>query len=301
MSAITCPGWPASWVNAWLAAVGATLLDERIKLCWTDDAEPVAVLLSDAIDPLKALSESWPSEESLSNLPIAENWRGAGMLQRKVHVEEFARRAQAARSHRQSWTLSSTITDLTVDRQGEVLHAPFDPAGPGTIKWLHHRLMKVHSHVPCSIESLEDSLTGQAERVKDNGLGFDQTRLGSLEDASDPWVDPIVEVLAFFGLSILPVRGPGVDGRLDRYANLRVRQRGWRNLPERDEPLGFCWPAWRQPLDRDAIDALLDTWHPERPEAWPELGVHAAWRAVPFQRRSDADSTRGYGSEPICP
>ena len=299
MSEITCSGWPASWVNAWLAAVGATALDERIMLSWTDDTEPTAVLLSDAIDPLKALSESWPDTETLSNLPIAENWRGEGTLQRKVPVEEFARRASAARSHRQSWTLSSTLTDLIVDRHGEALHAPFDPAGPGTIKWLHHRLLKVHTHVTCPLESIQDSLAGQAERVRDNGLGFDQTRLGSLEDATDPWVDPIIEVLAFFGLSILPLRGRGVDGRLHRSANLRVRQKGWRNLPGRDEPLSFCWPAWGQPLDRDAIDALLDTWHPERRRAWPQLGVHAAWCTVPFQRRSDADATRGYGSERI--
>ena len=56
MSAITCSGWPASWVNAWLAAVGATALDERIMLSWTEDAEPTAVLFSDAIDPLEASS-----------------------------------------------------------------------------------------------------------------------------------------------------------------------------------------------------------------------------------------------------
>ena len=100
------------------------------------------------------------------------------------------------------------MTDLSVDESGEVAHAPFDPAGPGTIKWLHHRLVKVHGRMwTDSAAQFRESLAGQAERVKDNGLGFDQTRLGSLQDATDPWVDPVIEVFAFFGLALLPVRG----------------------------------------------------------------------------------------------
>ena len=296
MTEIDCPGWPASWVNAWLAAVGATVLDERIRLSWTDEAEPKAVLACATIDPLDALAESWPDADFLSALPIAEDWQGAGRLGRKVQVEDFIVRARSARSNNRAWALSSTITDLSVDRQGEVLHAPFDPAGPGTTKWLHHRLVKVHRHVRCPSATLRASLGGQAERVRDNGLGFDQTRLGSLQDATDPWVDPVVEVFAFFGLAILPVRGRGADGRLDRSADLRVRQRGWRQAPARREPASLFWPAWHQPLDRDGIDALLDAWKPDRRDTWSQLGVHAAWRTVQFQRRGDADSTRAFGS-----
>ena len=37
-------------------------------------------------------------------------------------------------------------------------HAPFDPAGPGTIKSLHHRLMKVHEQVEPTMERIGDSL-----------------------------------------------------------------------------------------------------------------------------------------------
>ena len=35
MARVTCPGLPASWINGWLAAVGATVLDSRIRLHWT--------------------------------------------------------------------------------------------------------------------------------------------------------------------------------------------------------------------------------------------------------------------------
>ena len=296
MTEVVCPGWRASWVNAWLAAVGATVLDERIRLRWTTDSEPVAVLASNGVDPVAALAESWPDAESLSELPIAEDWQGAARLQRRVPVEAFTARARAARSHKRSWALSSTLTDLSVDERGEVAHAPFDPAGPGTIKWLHHRLLKVHGRLNDPAARLQESLAGQADRVKDNGLGFDQTRLGSLQDATDPWVDPVVEVLAFFGLALLPVRGRGADRRLDRSADVSARQRGWREAAGSEEPRGFHWPAWSQPLDSDAIDALLDAWSPEREDRWARFGVHAAWRSVQFERRSSADATRAIGA-----
>ena len=296
MTEIACSGWGASWINAWLAAVGATVLDERIRLCWTTDRELVAVLSSEAIDPVAALVESWPDAAVLADLPIAEGWRGAAKLQRKVCVEAFKARARAARSHSHSWTLSSTMTDLCVDGQGEVAHAPFDPAGPGTIKWLHHRLVKVHRHVEPTVDRIRNSLVGRADRVPDNGLGFDQTRLGSLGDATDPLVDPIVEVLAFFGLALLPVRGRGDDRRLHRNADTTVWQRGWRQPVGSTGPRSFHWPAWSQQLDRDGIDALMDSWNPARKDTWARLGVHAAWRSVRFDPRSPADSTRAFGA-----
>ncbi|MXW23319.1 MAG: hypothetical protein F4X80_09290 [Chloroflexi bacterium] len=296
MTEMTCPGWRASWVNAWLAAVGATVLDERIRLSWTNDSDPVAVLSAEPADPVAVLLESWPDVASLSELPIAEDWRGAARLQRRVPAEAFATRVRAARSHEHSWTLSSTVTDLSVDERGEVAHAPFDPAGPGTIKWLHHRLVKVYNHIDDPAARLRESLAGEADRVRDNGLGFDQTRLGSLQDATDPWVDPVVEVLAFFGLALLPVRGRGADRQLDRSADVSARQRGWREVDGTRERRSFHWPAWSQPLDSDGIDALLDAWSPERRGGWARLGVHAGWQSVQFERRSSADSTRAIGA-----
>ena len=296
MTELVCPGWPASWVNAWLAAVGATVLDDRIRLRWTTDSEPVAVLDCTALDPVAALLESWPDTSALSALPIAEDWQGTTRLQRKVPVETFAERVRAARGHQYSWTLSSTMTDLSVDESGDVAHAPFDPAGPGSIKWLHHRLLKVHGQLDDTQARLQESLAGQADRVHDNGLGFDLTRLGSLSDDSGKWVDPVVESLAFFGLAILPVRGRGADRRLARFTDIAVRQRGWRQPAESEEQRSFHWPAWSQPLDSDGIDALLDAWSPEREDGWARLGVHAGWRTIPYQRRGDGDRTVGFGA-----
>ena len=187
------------------------------------------------------------------------------------------------------------MTDLCVDEKGTVRHAPFDPSVPKGLT-LHQRLITVHEHVDPYSDQILHSLAGRADRVQANGLGFDQTRLGSLQDATDPWVDPVVEVLAFFGLALLPVRGPRSDKRLDRSADVSARQRGWWRAAGSEERRSFHWPAWSQPLDSDGIDALLDAWSPEPADRWARLGVHAAWRSVQFQPRNPRDSTRAFGA-----
>ena len=294
---LTCAGIPAAWINGWLAGVGATVLDSRIRLHWPTNTNR-AVLSALDVDPLEALVAAWPSEEELSDLPIAERWHEAGVLRRKIDVEALTERVRAARSHPQSWALSSTMTDLCVDGNGEVAHAPFDPAGPGPIKWLHHRLMKMYRHTSSpSPDRIRASLMGEAVRVHDNGLGFDQTRLGSQSDDSDCWTDPVVELLAFFGLAILPMRGRGSDGRLERLALGDGRQKGWQRAPDSRAIRRFHWPAWGQPLDADGIDALMDVWNPTRRSQWPLVGVHAAWRTVAFRPQVPRDTTRALGAE----
>ena len=295
MTQVQCPGLPADWVNAWLAAVGITVLDQRIRLHWTTTSSPVAVLSAVGCDPIEALIEAWPDTAFLSELPIAETWRGTTAIKRKVPVEAFRERARVARGHRHAWALSSTMTDLCVDQDGEVAHAPFDPPAPRGA-YLHQRLVKVHKHVDPSATHIQDALRGQPVLVKDNGLGFDQGRLASSSDTTDPLTNPVVEVLAFFGLCLLPVRGAGTDRRLDGRANISEQQRGFMpfKVGERHK---FHWPAWNRPLDRDGIDAILDSWEPTRQAGWPLLGIHSAWQSVQYQNQGSLDSTRAFGSE----
>lgn len=296
---VICQGLPAFWINGWLAAVGATVLDHRIRLHWTTN-DHLAVLSAADCDPVDALVESWPDRALLENLPIAEEWQGAGVLQRKVPVASFQKRVRVARQHGNAhlWTLSSTMTDLSLDKNGEVAHAPFDPSGPGTIKWLHHRLLKSHAHVKQpTAQRIRASLAGEAPRVQDNGLGFDPARIGSQADKTDAYTDPVVEVMAFFGLSLLPMRGRGVDSSLEAQAYADGgRQRGWWK-PAGSRGARFHWPAWGQPLNVDGIDALLDLWNPGKERRWPALGVHAAWRSATYKGLSTSDPTKAYGSE----
>ena len=141
------------------------------------------------------------------------------------------------------------------------------------------------------------SVSGVAERVKDNGLGFDLTRMGSQSDASGMAVDPVVEVLAFFGLALLPVRGRGTDRSVSGSSHSSAIQRGWRRISRTRREHRFMWPAWETALDRAAIDALLDMWEPDKKRLWSRVGVHAGWQSVQFKPRATADTTRAFGAE----
>lgn len=296
MHELTCPGLPASWLNAWLAAVGATVIDSRIRLRWTTDGTPVAVLSAKDIDPVAALACSWPDVDGLADMPIAEQWEDTPPLPRKVSVGAFVARARATRSHNRSWTLSSTMTDLDVDKNSEVAHAPLDPAAPGPTGCLHDRLLKVNSHVKPSTERLLESFAGRAARVVDNGLGFDISRIGSQSDhnkINEKCVDPVVEVLAFYGLALLPVRGVRTDRSKGNTKYYGALQRGWSRTSIRGAEDRFKWPAWKERLDHAGVDALLDVW--TKRGVWQRC-VHAAWQSVRFQPRGD-DKTRAFGSE----
>ena len=297
MTAVICSGLPGDWINGWLAAVGATVIESRVRLHWTMDGIPRAVLSAVEADPVSLLAESWPTRSLLDGLPIAKNWNGTPTVARKVSIENFVARARLARADRHCWTLSSTMTDLHVEANGEVAHAPFDPAGPGTIKWLHHRLIRLDGSIDVSPERLADSLKGTAPRIKNNGLGFDLTRMGSQADKTDMWVDPVVEILAFFGLSLLPVRGQGTDAGLRHSDRSSAIQRGWIREQDGRRQLRFRWPAWAPPLDRDGIDALLDLWQPSKKRTWSGIGVHAGWQTEKYRGRGQSDRTQGFGAK----
>lgn len=291
MKEVICPGLPASWVNGWLAAVGTTALSPELRLRWTTGGTPCAVLCSREGDPVSLLVEAWPSRARLESMPIRRTWPDTETMPRKVPVDAFAQRAQALRGHALAWTLSSTVTDLHVDDKGNVAHAPFDPPVPKGLV-LHDRLLQIHFEP--SVERIRRTLGGIGERIKSNGLGFDIARMGSAADSASKWVDPVVETLAFFGLAILPVRGLGTDARLGRSVRPSTIQRGW--LWGKKRPR-FAWPAWTEPLDYAAVDALLDVWNVQNPATWTPVGIHAAWRSVSYDAKSTGDPTRGYGSE----
>ena len=292
MQEVICPGLPASWINAWLAAVGATVLSPGLRLCWTQHATPQAVLSSHIEDPVELLVESWPSRATLEDMPIRRRWQGTKDLKRNVSVEAFRSRVRASRNHPFSWTLSSTVTDLHVDEKGDVDHAPFDPPVPQGLV-LHDRLLKL-LHFRPTIENLRRALDGADERIKGNGLGFDLARLGADADNTAKWINPVVETLAFFGLALLPVRGRGTDRRLNKGVRASTIQRGW--VPGDGRPR-FMWPVWNIPLDCAAIDALLDLWSADRRDEWHRLGIHGVWRSIRYSSKGKSDVTRGYGAE----
>lgn len=303
MAEMECPGLPAWWLNAWLAAVGTTMLVPEMRLSWTDDPTPYAVLrLDGAADPVNAIALAWPTQERIAAMPIAREWHDTGELKRKPPLLTFRSRARASRGHPDSWSLSSTVTDLFVTdpnpAKATAAHSRLDPPVPRGLT-IHDRLVSLADAILDPSSQVRQSFEGRGERIELNGLGFDVTRLTALADSSENRVDPIVEMLAFFGLGLFPVRGSGVThGDPGVREATAVRARCWHQRGD-ERSRQMYWPAWSTPLQRGAVDALLDAWQPSSRSTWPALGVHAGWRSVEYKGRSSSDSTKGIGSEAL--
>lgn len=292
MSIRHCRGLRGSWLNGWLAAVGVTVRCPSLRLGWTEPPSSVGVLTSDDDrDVAQSVAAALPDEAELSRLAIARQVAAEGdhaeplpPMPRKVSVETFRARAGLAREHHDP-SLAASVSDLVDD--DESAHSPFDPSVPQGLT-LHDRLVRCVRDLPDELDARVDAVNatfdGTARRTNGNGLGFDYLRLPAAAEGGELRIDPTVEILAFFALSLFPARG---DGR-------RLRVRGWtRSHTQRG---AFTWPVWQGQLDRWAIDALLDRWHTSSATA-ARYGVTAAYQSVPYQPTGSGDVRRAYTSE----
>lgn len=273
MDEYPAPGLTADWLNAWLAAIGVTVLLPDARLRWTDDPLPKAVFhLPDDSDSLPDLiAAALPTVEDIGGWVIS---RIDGKVRSTSTYRGLAEAARAARDD----TLSMTVTDLgDAATDGSLPKAPFDPPVPAgrTLSW---RLSRAVESISPKSERVAATLGGTAVRDGGNGLGFDYRRIGS-------GTDSLVEVLAFEGLRLFPVRG---DGH-------RAHQRGWSaGVMTRG---AFRWPVWKEALDRWAIDAILDVASTDANRV--RSPVTAMFGSVPYEVTSIANPTRGYASERI--
>ncbi|HUY24956.1 MAG TPA: hypothetical protein VMV09_06595, partial [Candidatus Saccharimonadales bacterium] len=247
MPVVPAPGLTSDWLNGWLAALGVTTLLLDVRLSWTSDPVPAAQFdVPDHLSSLpEALARALPSLEALGELAVARRLPPAADFGRRVSLDIFAERAKVARTA-QDWSLSSTVTDLVADLPDEGLpHSPFDPAAPqGRTLW--ERVVGCRQLLADPARSITATLAGHGERVESNGLGFDVRRLIAGVQEAAKRVDPVVELLAFAGLELMPFRGDGKS----------ARARGWTGPAGRTG--AFRWCAWSQALDRWGIDAFLD-------------------------------------------
>ncbi len=278
-----CPGLPADWLNAWLAAIGALVLVPELRLRWSDDPVPLAVLTSSHDDPANLIAERWPTDERVANLPIARHLDGHRELTLKPGLEAWDDRTDLARTSPDNWTLSSLFTDLAYDQRARAhtvergqLHTPM----PGRDNTMHDRIRKLLR--PVSATDIGATLDGISIRRSNYGLGFDLTRITSLGDVSAQMVDPVIEILAFHGLALFPTRG---DGN-------RKRQRGW---PRRGE---LRWHVWDHDLSLHGVDAALDLFAAERRTS-TVAKPKASWESVRYEPRGTNDATRGYGARRV--
>jgi hypothetical protein len=286
MDATFAPGLPGRWLNGWLAALGITVLVPTVRLAWTIGPEPVALFTAET-DLSDAIAAALPDTEALSRLAIARSHpEGDGEFPRAVSLDLFRERAVYARASH-DLTLEATVTDLAEADGGKLAHAPLDPPMPRGIT-LHERLATVRGALgPDPSDRIRRSLAGAGIREQGNGLGFDHRRFpAGVQPEANVAVDPVVETLAFYGLLPLSVRGDGHH----------ARQRGWSAPPSHRG--AFTWPVWSPPLDRWAIDALLDlTWSGVDQPTLRAWGVTGLYASVSKQAKSQNDVGRAYASE----
>lgn len=304
MPTTICRGLPANWLNAWLAAVGIAVLIPDVRLSWTTDTAPVAELTHDGPDPLvTVLARAIPTHEQLlaANSALAFPAGTPKNQTSTISAAQYQQRAGIEREHF-STCLACSVTDLASGDQSKALEkSPFTPAASGQAGGVIYRLGDCLGNVPADSDRREErvsqTLNGRARRVAANGLGFDIQRFpAGVHAGAGNYVDPIIEFLAYTSLALFPIRGNGQTSRT----------RGWEKGKMADG--SFAWPAWRDQLDRWAIDALLDRFNLARYEWGTDAaplrkfaareGVTAAFNVVPFQA-SGSDMTRGYGSRTL--
>lgn len=299
MTQFVAAGLPGDWLNAWLAAIGIAVLCPEVQLGWSEDPLPKAVFdVPDGSLLAETIAARVPSLETLDGLVTAE-------LGQKLTLHTFAAAAKKSRAARIEWlpfggsdpSLAVLSTDLVTDEKN-LKTGPFNLGAPrGETLFARARTCREHLGEREKIATRVGlSLTGRGSREKLNGLGFDYRRItASVPGEGEKFADPVIELLAFFGLLLHPV---GAEGR-------ELRQRGWST--ERARRGSFRWPLWRPQLDIWGIDALLDLAYPtlrhldvpmaRLPADLERLGVHEVYGVVPFIGTGKSDPTRGYASE----
>lgn len=275
MKQISAPAWRADWLNGWLAAVGVTALAPEVRLSWTDEASPAAVF---HIPSLDLLTQVLPTEEELATCVIARDHVESELsFPRKPTEAEYDDRARLARLTSDR-SLGSTVSDLLPEKAKDLSHSPFDPPAPAGLT-LHDRAMRCRRSIE-SDSAVEESMAGTHPSTSSNGLGYDLRRLASSCVPGDSLVvDPVVELLSFFGSQLFHQFGQST--------------RGWKPI-SMFKPGAFRWATWTEPLNWAGIDSVLDRYYSNVSTAI----LHQAFESVAYTPTGSADVTRGIGSRP---
>ena len=236
-------GWPR-WT---------TVLDSRIRLGWTTERTPTAVLVADDVEPVEALGRFLARPGAACRAAHRRALARLSAMPRRVGVEAF----KAGHMPPATPVLVDAVVDHDRSHVGRKRRG--SPRAVRSGRARNDQVAapppaEVHGEVVPSVERLMQSLLGTAERVNDNGLGFDLTRMGSQADGTARTSTRLSKC------------SPSSGSPCCQFAHRNRRepasvsysaavQRGWVRVRADKREYRFKWPAWSAALDRAAIDA----------------------------------------------
>lgn len=293
-------GLSGAWLNGWLASVGATVLVDDLRVQWSSSDPPYAILSTAGNrDVVEAIAAALPDDGWHRTLAARNVMNSSSAVQsdgsikenkdrfpRNPTLQQYQAAAALSRRHWRDHSVSSTVSDVGNGKEG-LPHSRFDPPVPkGLTLWdrLGSCVSAIHKDKDSLIDRVANSIAGRGARVEGNGLGFDVRRLVATGDKTDVTMDPIIEVLVFFGLALFPM---GADGSA----------RGWQRYDQRRN--SFRWCTWDEPLDRWGIDALLGLSYGDRSGRLPING--SVYESVSYRPKGSSDTTRAFASKEVLP
>ena len=273
-STITCKGLSASWASGYLAALGCAVAVPGMRLSWTDEPVPTAILTHD-INPHSALAQAIPSivssmatslrdcQTKMTEQGVKEKYLPARVYRQEIskHIREYIDPLSALFCDQDTYRGED---DVETCYASQIFYHGV-PKGVTMSKRLTQVWQDLKEAHPNSLSQVvRQSLDGEPDLIDANGLGFEIRRVlrNNHPGSRSPKVDPVVELLSFAGISLLPLRGQGI-------ATQKEKKRGTITTRQRCQPRSFSYqgpmlrcPTWNHDdgLDVWGIDCLLTHW-----------------------------------------
>lgn len=266
-----------------LAALGVLrLLDGDIRLSFdrmTATARLTGVQgLDSVVGRLVALVEAMPPDGLMVDMPpslLPKKAGSGGSDPARLTPSEFSVVARSATDAAASAWIRALWTELALDDKERCALTPFSaPAGQQTLRSMFEKPTEAVRADPARL--LTEALASWRRVDGFTGENFDFRAVRGAADQQDGRATmsgtPGATWLALSAIPLFPMGGDGIDPRTQRWLQLRY--------PDRVRPrLSLSWPVWEEPLDLDAVRALL---------AHPAIDRAAAFAA----RRVDDDDAK---------
>lgn len=233
--------------------------------------------IADRLEQLVAMSPKAAVVGVNEGFPLKAGRNADPMRRSRDEFREFvAEMAELDQAAAAEW-MPCLFTDLAVDAQGRADLTPFcAPSGKQNLRTFFETSL---SEVRVRQSRLREALESWERVERFTGEYLDHRAINSAADDANgrPGAEHGVPGATWLATMAIPMLRLAGDGN-------RIRATLWHRLARRSV---MIWPLWEPPLDRLAIQALIE--HPSlvptddrpavRTNAWPALGIFAVYGA----------------------